>query len=686
MPHRLRKILKRGAKVFRPAPLRAAWLWANQKRILPPGSPEPGEWNSNRAPWVKGITEAIRDPLFKMVTGVMGAQMSKTDGVLLNAVGWRMDDDPGPVLYIGPTRKNVESVSKDRFSKLLKSVPSLWEALAKGKKDTINEKYINGQRIGFGWAGSATELASHPSRDVFIDERDRMSSNVGGEGDPVSLAEARISNFIDGNVTVVSTPTYGAVETETDENGLERWRASDEVNSPIWTLWQEGTRHEWAWPCPVKECGRYFIPRFSTLSIPPNATPKQALDDSHVFCPHCSSLISEESKEWMNDRGVFVAPGQSLVGFTDDGAQIEQGGDTVTVAFGLYLAPLDCDSSASFWVSGLCSPWQTFGQRARKYVVAMASGQPGRMQAAINTAFGELFMVKGEAPDWQTVAGLRRPYASGDVPLGVQLIVAGVDVQGDRLVYVVRGFGYNFSSWMIEHGELWGDTEQEQVWHDLAKLLETTYEGRPIVRMLVDSGYKPGGKAAPVHMVYQFCRRFYGRAIPTKGRQAQDKPYKFADVDQKGHERQPLKLMLVHTDHFKSWVHSRIAWPVEHAGAWFLPQDATDEYCQQVVAEARLVTQAGRVFWHKLRTDNHYFDAEVLAATAAHLEQAHRLPRLGNEMLDPSQGAESVDPDAPVLPLGAPANLKPQPPPEPPALVKRPKKKRRGGTLSECQL
>ncbi|MDI3269068.1 phage terminase large subunit family protein, partial [Pseudomonas sp. AL15] len=87
--------------------------------------------------------------------------------------------------------------------------------------------------------------------------------------------------------------------------------------------------------------------------------------------PHCSSLISEESKEWMNDRGVFVAPGQSLVGFTDDGAQIEQGGDTVTVAFGLYLAPLDCDSSASFWVSGLCSPWQTFGQRARKYVVAM---------------------------------------------------------------------------------------------------------------------------------------------------------------------------------------------------------------------------------------------------------------------------------------------------------------------------
>jgi phage terminase large subunit GpA-like protein len=186
-------------------------------------------------------------------------------------------------------------------------------------------------------------------------------------------------------------------------------------------------------------------------------------------------------------------------------------------------------------------------------------------------------------------------------------------------------------------------------------------------------------------MVYQFCRRYYGRAIPTKGRQQQDKPYKFAEVDQKGHERQPLKLMHVHTDHFKSWVHARIVWPVEHAGAWFIAQDASDDYCQQVVAEARLVTQAGRVFWHKLRTDNHYFDAEVLAATAAHLEQVHRLPRLGDEMLD-EPGEETPEAtDTPAPPDGAPVKQKPKPPPEPaPPAPKR--KKRRRGAVSECQI
>lgn len=687
MPLRIRKILKSASRALRPPPQRAAWEWADANRVLPPGSPEPGQWNSNRAPWVKGITHAIRDPLYSAVSAVMGAQMSKTDGVLLNGIGWRMDDDPGPVLYIGPTRKNVESVSKDRFTKLLKSVPRLWEALAKGKKETINEKFINGQRIGFGWAGSATELASHPSRDVFLDERDRMGNNVGGEGDPRALAEARVSNFIDGCVTSVSTPTVGTLEAEYDEwSKLTRWKPSDSVHSPIWRLWQEGTRHEWAIPCP--HCRRYFVPRFELLWFDEKGTPADALKQAYLTCPHDGDAIFEDSKEWMNDRGVFVAPRQRVVGFDDAGAVLEQGDETHVVPFGLYLSPDDGNPEATFWVSGLCSPWRSFGHRAKTYVAAMRSGDPGRIQAAVNTGFGELYSVVGEAPKWEVVAELRRPYAFGDLPRGGQLVIAGVDVQGDRLVYVVRAFGYNATSWLIDAGEIWGDTEHEAVWQQLTELLQTRYGGLPIHRMLVDSGYKPGGKSAPVHMVYQFCRRHYGWAIPTKGRKRQDKPYKFTDIDQKGHERQPLKLMLVHTHHFKSWVHARIDWPVDQPGAWFISQDATDDYCQQVVAEARMVTQSGEVFWQKLRTDNHYFDAEVLAAVGAHLEQVHRLPNKGEMMIDdedtPGDGSDNPSSDDGGEPA-EPRKPKPKPTPdtEPP---RRKKRRRRRGAISECEI
>ncbi|WP_051790794.1 terminase gpA endonuclease subunit [Endozoicomonas montiporae] len=691
MDIRHQKLLNLAAKILEPPPRRASWAWADAKRVLPPGSPEPGRWNTNRAPWVKGITESVRDPLYSSVIAVMGAQMSKTDGVLLNSVGWRMDDDPGPVLYIGPTRKNVESISKDRFSKLIKSVPTLDEALAKGKKETINEKFINGQRIGFGWAGSATELASHPSRDVFIDERDRMGNDVGGEGDPVSLAEARISNYMDGNVTVVSTPTTGTVDVESDNN-LDRWKVGgkDDIHSPIWKLWQEGTRHEWAWPCPHDKCHKYFIPRFKNLFIPDEATPQKALKKACLHCPHCGGDIQEESKEWMNNHGVFVAPGQTITGFSAGGVVIEQGEQEAVIGFGMYLSPEDGNPSATFWVSGLCSPWRSFGQRAKTYVAALRSGEPGRIQAAINTGFGELYSIAGDAPDWQLVAELRRNYAFGDVPSGVQMIVAGVDVQGDRLIYVVRGFGYNFTSWLIEHGEIWGDTEHEAVWEELATLLNTRYQGFPISRMLIDSGYKPGGKKAPVHMVYAFCRRFYGLAIPTKGRDTQDKPYKFTDLNEKGHSDKPGKLMLIHTDHFKSWVHSRMEWPVDHPGAWFLPHEATDDYCQQVTAEARMVTQSGKVVWMKLRTDNHYFDAEVLASAAAHLEQVHRLPKQGSETSlepvsppDPEQ-AEQPKPKPEKKPVPVAPEPEPEPEPEPARRVRR--KRRRRGFVSECEL
>ena len=78
---------------------------------------------------------------------------------------------------------------------------------------------------------------------------------------------------------VTSTPTAGTVEIEEDEaSGLEFWRVVDQddiasLGSPVWKLWQRGTRYHWAWLCP--HCGEYFIPRFKCLVIPRiDITPK----------------------------------------------------------------------------------------------------------------------------------------------------------------------------------------------------------------------------------------------------------------------------------------------------------------------------------------------------------------------------------------------------------------------------
>ncbi|MBF0444627.1 MAG: phage terminase large subunit family protein [Magnetococcales bacterium] len=586
-----KRALSIGAELLRPPPPRTADQWADQCRILPQGSAEPGPWRSARTPYMIQIMRACSDPHYKRIIAVMGSQMGKSEG-LFNVIGHRLDDDPAPVLFIAPNQKLAESVSNDRVMKMFKSVPSLWSKLAKGKQNKMTEKFIAGVRLGFGWAGSATELSSHPAGIVLVDERDRMGNDVDGEGDPVELAEARTSTFPDGKVIVTSTPTI-------------------EGGSPIWALYEEGTRFQWAWPCP--ECGEYFSPRFELLTWPKDATPQQTLKEARIQCPVCDALIGDEHKTAMNARGVYVAPGQEI---TPQGEII---GD-----------PPDSDT-ASFWVSGLCSPWRTFGQRAKSFLEATRSKEPGRIQAVINTGFGELYKMSGEAPDWERVAELRGGYSSDEIPKGVQRITCGVDVQKNRLVYAVRGWGVNFESWLIRAGELWGETEYSEVWNQLSALLQTNWGKLQISLMLIDSGYRPGSARQPINQIYEFCRRNPRRAAPAKGHDTQDKPVKSAkiEIDSRGGiAKRGLQLWHIDSDYFKSWVHGRIEWPAGEPGAWHLSDDVTDDYCQQIVAEQRLVKASGKVTWIKTRKDNHFLDCEALNAAAATIRQVHTLRKV----------------------------------------------------------
>ena len=51
----------------------------------------------------------------RVVVACMGAQMGKT-GFLENVAGWCLTDNPRPVLYVGPTGKQVRSMSETKFN------------------------------------------------------------------------------------------------------------------------------------------------------------------------------------------------------------------------------------------------------------------------------------------------------------------------------------------------------------------------------------------------------------------------------------------------------------------------------------------------------------------------------------------------------------------------------------------
>ena len=90
--------------------------------------------------------EAFSNPDYKMIVGACGAQMGKTE-CQLNILAHRFDDGPYvPALFIGPTEKNVRSISKDRFTKMITTCKSLYAKLEKGTRNNLLEKYIAGVR------------------------------------------------------------------------------------------------------------------------------------------------------------------------------------------------------------------------------------------------------------------------------------------------------------------------------------------------------------------------------------------------------------------------------------------------------------------------------------------------------------------------------------------------------------
>ncbi len=585
------------------------------------------------------MCRAVRDPAFIKVSMACGSQMAKTDGVNLNCLGHQFADDPQPALYIGPTQKNAEAIGSDRLAKMIASAPKLADGLLGGQRDKITEKFINGARLGIGWAGSATELASHPAKLVVIDEYDRME-DIKGEGDPVELGEARTATY-NGTVLVTSTPLEGNVEAELDtDTGLEHWAKAnpEEVFSPTWRLQQEGTRHEYAVPC--VECDHYYIPRFKLLAWPSDSS-SPSDDDCGIACPHCGCINDETAKDWQNQHGVFVAPRQSVKQY-EDGDEcaviIQPDKERVEVTYGEYARAPDSNEIGSFWISGLCSNWRSYGRRVRNYLRAVKSGQPGRIQAAVNTGFGELYRPVTDTPDWREVSKLKGKLSFYQLSPKAQVITAGIDVQKYGLYFAMRAWGANGENWQVSHGYVEGDTRRPEVYSELLEILRKPAGGVVCKRAMLDTGFNPSvgmdGAIDPdsgprsKNILYDVCRTNKSFLKAAKGYAVLPKPVRTSQIDITTASGKTLKsgltLYSIDSDYFKSAIHDVLAQMVEEGEGATVParmhfsEEAEDDYFMQLVSEVRTVTANGSPRWKRQRKANHYLDCEMLAAAAAH--------------------------------------------------------------------
>lgn len=650
-------LLKRAQILLRPTPRTSPDAWASSNRTYPSSHSRPGPRDPSYTPFLVPFARSFDiiwqqsefGAIYSTLVLVCGSQMGKTDTVL-DIIGWTLDQRPAPIMYVGPSKPFLETEIEPRLQAMLTGAASLKPKLPMGKMPKWRKR-VGGVEVRLAYAGSASSLSGMAARIAVVDELDRMDA-LKSDGDPFALVDARTFSFRDRIRAAISTPLKGTVDIEIDPaSGLECWKVmpAEDIESPIWRLWQTGTRHHFAWPCP--ECHDYFVPRFRQLrwrGWPDHVAPVVGRESAYLECPRCGGIVEESHKDDLNTRGRFVAPGQ-----------------TVTPE-GIVTGALPATTALSMWVSGLCSPMVTFGERAAAYLEAKLSGDQAEIQARMNTGFGELYAPGGgDVPEWQQVAALKRPYRRGTLPDGVVLLTLAVDVQKNRLVYTIRGWGKAGSSWLVDYGELFGATTDSDVWNDLALLLQRPIGGLVIRHAFIDSGFRPGKPLSlPVNRIYDFCRQFRRRVSPTKGRATQDKPLIASSIEVKATgETAPygLDLIWLDTDHCKSWVHEKLRWEVDKPGAWLLPEDTDDDYCKQIVSEARVKKPNGKPEWVPLSRNNHYLDCEGLQAGLAHLLNVHliRGTTRAASAPEPDGSARPITPAPPPTPVSSAAPAKP---------------------------
>ena len=126
-------IISQCVKVVKPPKKLTVSGWADEYRQLSSeASAESGKWRTSRAEYQRGIMDAFSDPSVHTVVWMSSAQVGKTE-VLLNIIGYFVDQDPSPMLLLQPTLDMAQAFSKDRLAPMTRDTKALTHKIKDSK-------------------------------------------------------------------------------------------------------------------------------------------------------------------------------------------------------------------------------------------------------------------------------------------------------------------------------------------------------------------------------------------------------------------------------------------------------------------------------------------------------------------------------------------------------------------------
>jgi len=499
------------AKALRPPPRLTVDEWADTfRRLAKEAGSTAGRWRTSRVEVARGPMRAVTEPGVRTITVATCTQLLKSS-LLENVFGYFAHLDPCPILLVEPKDEAIQAFAKERIGPMVGTTPALRDLIGDPKTrnsdNTMTYRKFPGGFLAMVAAGSPTNLAMRPIRVVLLDEINKFATTK--EGDPSDLAEERSATFPTNSLSIRAC-------SPTDDEGriTKSYAESDQrrafVRCPHCDHWQT-------------------LDFFQHVKWDKTANEEHLPDTARVFCECCGVGWTEAERlealasiRWCQTRA-FVHCDRRHDPLRDYGEAWRDGDENAFDRIWRWDADnlvgravcRDCGAlavpnhHAGFTASKLYSPWKPVSDVARKFLLSKDDAE--KRQTFWNTQLGQPHKGVTERDIEPSELMKRREVYSAEVPEGVAVITAGVDVQGNRIEIEVVGWGVDEESWSIGYHILPGDPAHGEVWEQLDAFLTRKFlrsDGRPftIEAACVDSGYQ-------TQQVLDFCAPRWGRRV-----------------------------------------------------------------------------------------------------------------------------------------------------------------------------
>lgn len=429
------------------------------------------------APYLRKMFNSLFEPGVIETIFELFSRAGKSE-IVLNAIGYFIDQEPRRTLSLWPTEKHAEKFSKDNLTlELFDPTPCLQYLGTKGSKrtsgNTMLHKIFPGGLLDLFGANAPGDMRRAKGNFLYGEEIDAIGSEQTDEGDQLAIFNKRGDEYPD---TIRVFASYPSIK------GASRIHAKLEESD-----WQQ-----WFVTCLLCGGEPYVMHRRQIRYD------KDKPNEARLECPRCNGLLNDVQRHAMMMGGDPSYPRYDLWRETQP-----------------FRGKRGFQANAMLWphpVSPKKYPGGFLQMIAQAEIDAANSEDPERSRRVIvNTVDAEPYDPTREdekPPDWKPLFDRREAYGTDEaltVPRAALVITAMVDCHLNRLEVNWTGYGRKQESWNLLHTVLYGNIRSQEVWDDLNRELARAFKHELGCEITLTIAFVDGGWAA--QEVYEYLRR-----------------------------------------------------------------------------------------------------------------------------------------------------------------------------------